>query len=268
MRMSWVLFVVALAGIAATTAQSAPASFRDCATACPEMISLPGGSFMMGGLPTEENWSAQEAPQHRVLVRAFAMAKNDVTFDEWSACVADGGCDAYVPGDYGFGRGNRPVLTVNWNDAQTYVTWLSRKTGKHYRLPTEAEWEYAARGGTTTAYYWGDAVGEGHAVCNGCGSPWDKDMTAPVGSFAANPFGLFDMAGNVMQWTADCWHPTYGSAPTDGSAWMDGDCTQHVVRGGNWFIRPFGLRSAFRRNIQANERDDIFGFRVVREARE
>jgi formylglycine-generating enzyme required for sulfatase activity len=219
----------------------------------------------MGGAPTEEAWSVMEAPRHRVTVRAFAMAKNDVTFDEWNACVADGGCDGYTPGDFGFGRGSRPVISVNWNDAQAYVTWLSRKTGKRYRLPSESEWEYAARGGTDTAYYWGDAIGEGHAVCNGCGSQWDKKSTAPVGTFAANPFGLFDMAGNVMQWTADCWHPTYEGAPADGSAWMDGGCSQHVVRGGNWFIRPFALRSGFRRNIATTERDDIFGFRIVRE---
>jgi len=154
---------------------------------------------------------------------------------------------------------------VNWNDAQAYAAWLSRKTGKHYRLLSESEWEYAARGGATTAYYWGDAVGKGNAACNGCGGEWDKKTAAPVGSFAPNPFGLYDMAGNVMQWTLDCWNPNYEGAPADGSPWMSGDCTHHVVRGGNWFIRPFALRSGFRRQVPVDERDDIFGFRIARE---
>jgi len=243
------------------------ASFRDCAKGCPELIRLPAGDFTMGGLPSEEAWSSMEAPRHHVAVRAFAISKYDVTFDDWAICVSEGGCNAYVPGDYGFGRGKRPVLNVNWNDAQAYVAWLSHKTGKRYRLPTEAEWEYAARGGTDSPYYWGSEIGRGRAVCSGCGSEWDKKATAPVGSFPPNPFGLYDMAGNLMQWTQDCWHPTYVGAPADGSAWMDGDCSQHVVRGGNWFIRPFALRSGFRRQIATGERDDIFGFRVVRDFR-
>ena len=247
-------------------AQERARAFRDCADVCPQMVTIPSGRFTMGGAPTEDGWSGMEVPQHRVTIpRGFAIGQYDVTFDEWTACVADGGCNLYPPKDWGFGRGSRPVIGVSWNDAQAYVSWLSRKTGKHYRLLSEAEWEYAARGGTITAYYWGDAVGTGNAVCNGCGSEWDRKLSAPVGSFPPNPFGLFDMAGNIAQWTQDCWNPTYDGALNDGSARMSGDCAFHVVRGGNWFIRPFGLRSGFRREAPVNERDDIFGFRVARE---
>ena len=242
------------------------ASFRDCPVPCPEMVELPPGDFLMGGAPTEEAWSGMEAPRHKVTIaKPLAVSKYDITFDAWNACATDGGCGGYIPSDFGFGRGKRPVITVNWNDAQAYVAWLSRKTGKHYRLLSESEWEYAARGGTSAAYYWGDAVGKGNAVCNGCGSEWDKKSSTPVGSFPPNPFGLYDMAGNVMQWTQDCWNPSYEGAPADGSPWMTGDCTHHVVRGGNWFIRPFALRSGFRRQAPADERDDIFGFRVARD---
>jgi formylglycine-generating enzyme required for sulfatase activity len=257
----------ALAALILFAAMDAAAArtFRDCADVCPTMVEIPAGHFTMGGAPGEEGLSAMEAPRHAIAINyRLAVAKNDVTFDEWEACVADGGCNDYHPGDYGFGRGNRPVITVNWHDAQAYVAWLSRKTGKAYRLLSESEWEYAARGGTTTAYYWGDAIGQGNAVCNGCGTAWDKKSTAPVGSLPANPFGLNDMAGNVMQWTLDCWNPTYDGAPTDGSAWEAGDCGKRMVRGGNWFIRPFALRSGFRRQISVEERDDIFGFRVAR----
>jgi formylglycine-generating enzyme required for sulfatase activity len=241
------------------------ASFHDCEGICPEMAVLPPGSFMMGGKPGEEAWSALEAPRHRVTIPyALAVAVTPITFEQWSACASDGGCNGYTPGDYGFGRGDRPVVAVSWNDAQGYVAWLSAKTGRRYRLLSEAEWEYAARAGTDTAYYWGDAVGSGHAACNGCGSAFDKKSTAPVASFAPNAFGLHDMAGNVMQWTADCWTPNYDGAPADGSARTDGDCSRRVVRGGNWFIRPFALRAGFRRQVPQGMRDDIFGFRVAR----
>lgn len=249
----------------ASNAQAESKSFRDCERICPEMVSVPPGEFVMGGKTSEARWLPQEAPRHHVVIpRALAIGKYDVTFDDWEACVADGGCNHYQPKDWRFGRGKRPVLSVNWSDAQSYLAWLSRKTGKSYRLLSEAEWEYAARAGSTTAYYWGDAVGNGNANCNGCGSQWDLKRTSPVGAFAPNAFGLHDMAGNVMQWVQDCWNPSYDGAPKDGSAWERGDCTHRMVRGGNWFIRPFALRSAFRRQIRSNERDDIFGFRVAR----
>ena len=141
-----------------------------------------------------------------------------MTFDEWDACVAYGGCEPGVS-DSGYGGGRKPVINVTWDDAQRYVAWLSRMTGKPYRLLSEAEWEYAARAGTQTAYSWGDKIGKGNANCNGCGSQWDNMQPAPVGSFAPNAFGLNDMHGNVWEWVEDCYHDNYDGAPTDGSAW-------------------------------------------------
>jgi formylglycine-generating enzyme required for sulfatase activity len=168
-------------------------SFRDCWD-CPAMVVIPPGSFMMGSPPNEAGRDDDEGPQHLVHVPAFSIGKYDVTFDEWDACVNAGGCSKH-PSDEDGGRGRRPVIYVSWNDTLQYVRWLSLKTGHTYRLPSEAEWEYAARAGTTTAYYWGDQVGSGNANCDGCGSQWDAHHTAPVGSFTANAFGLHDMLG-------------------------------------------------------------------------
>ena len=169
------------------------------------MIVIPAGEFMMGSPATEEGRYSNEGPQHKVTIaKPFAVSKFDVTFADWDACVSVGGCPQL--GDSSFGRGTRPVINVNWNDAQQYVAWLSKMTGQPYRLLTEAEWEYAARAGATTAYYWGDEIGVGNANCNGCGSQWDGRETAPVGSFKPNAFGLYDMAGNVVQWVQDCYH--------------------------------------------------------------
>src|SRR5205823_12154354 len=139
-----------------------------------------------------------------------------------------GGCDGYKPSDYGWGRGRRPVINVSWDDAKAYAAWLANRTGKAYRLLSEAEWEYAARAGTTTVYFWGDAIGNNNANCDGCGSQWDKRQTAPVGSFKSNAFGLYDMAGNVWQWVQDCYHADYQGAPTAGSEWTSGDCSRRV----------------------------------------
>ena len=181
------------------------ASFRECAKDCPEMIVVPAGAFTMGSPATEKAAMTDEGPQHKVTIaKPFAVSKFDVTFADWDACVSVGGCPKAA--DAGFGRGTRPVINVGWDDAQHYVAWLSKMTGQPYRLLTEAEWEYAARAGTTTAYYWGDEIGKGNANCNGCGSQWDDKQTSPVGSFAANAFGLYDMAGNVCQWVQDCYH--------------------------------------------------------------
>ncbi len=184
-------------------------SFTEC-DKCPEVIVLPAGKFAMGSAATEMGRDIDEAPQHQVVIaKPFAVARFDLTFDEWDACVADGGCNSYKPQDQGWGRGRRPVVNVSWDDSTAYAAWLSRKTGKTYRLLTEAEWEYAARAATTTAYYWGNEIGKGNANCDGCGSKWDNDQTAPVGSFAANAFGLYDMAGNLWQWVQDCYHDSY-----------------------------------------------------------
>ena len=241
--------------------------FRECAKDCPEMIIIPAGSFMMGSPPTEKDHDRNEGDengrQHKVVFASpFAVSKFDVTFDDWDACVLVGGCPQTTDG--GFGRGSKPVNSVSWNDAQQYVGWLSRMTGKNYRLPTEAEWEYAARAGTTTAYYWGDAIGKGNADCKGCGSQWDQIQTAPVGSFKPNKFGLYDMAGNVWQWVEDCYHPNYTGAPEDGSAWASEYCTRRPGRGGSFLNQPPSLRSANREWNAPDIRYVVQGFRVAR----
>ncbi len=170
----------------------------------------------------------------------------------------------YKPGDAGWGRGNQPVINVSWNDAQDYVKWLKEKTKKDYRLLTEAEWEYVARAGSTTAYWWGDAVGRGNANCDGCGSQWDGKQAAPVGRFAANPFGLYDTAGNVWEWVEDCYHGSYDGAPKDGSAWKNGNDCQRVLRGGSWNDGPGCVRSANRIRVGPDNRINYVGFRVAR----
>ena len=238
--------------------------FREC-DQCPEMVVVPAGSFTMGSLASAPGRDVDESPRHSVTIaKPFAVARFPLTFDEWDACVADGGCNGYKPGDQGWGRGRRPVINVSWDNATTYVAWLSRKTGKPYRLLTEAEWEYAARAGTTTAYYWGDKIGKGNANCNGCGSQWDNVQTSPVGSFAANAFGLYDTAGNVWQWVQDCYHSNYERASTDGLAWSTGDCNRRVVRGGSWISYPQLLRSAGRFWNTPDDRGNLLGFRVGR----
>jgi formylglycine-generating enzyme required for sulfatase activity len=247
-------------------------TFQECRN-CPQMIVVPAGSFTMGSPTNEPQRGANEGPQHRVIfARQFAVGKFAVTFDEWDACVADGGCNGYEPDDQGWGRGQRPVINVPFDSATNYVAWLSHKTGNAYRLLTEAEWEYAARGGTSTAYYWGDEIGKGNAVCVGCGSKWDGKQTAPVGSFAANQFGLFDMAGNATQWVQDCYELNYLGAPADGSAWTrgtalgngGGDCGHRVVRGGSWHDGPQGLRMTYRTLESTAYRSFDLGFRVGR----
>jgi formylglycine-generating enzyme required for sulfatase activity len=212
---------------------------RDCPE-CPEMVLVPAGEFTMGSPPDEPGRDGHEGPQRKVWV-----GKYEVTFAEWDACVAAGGCSS-KPDDAGWGRDGRPLINVSWNDAKDYVEWLCRKTGRTYRLLSEAEWEYGARAGSTTAFWWGNDVGRNKANCNGCGSEWDNSKTAPVGSFRANDFGLYDTAGNVWEWVKDCWHDSYDGAPTDGSAWVNGDCSSRVLRGGSWIVVPRFVRSAYR----------------------
>jgi len=200
-------------------------NFRECASEqgkdyCPVMLVVPSGSLMMGSPPTEKDRQVDEGPQHKVtIVRPFAVSKFQLTFDEWDTCVDYGDCPQGAS-DAGWGRGRLPAIDVSWKDAQRYVAWLSKMTGKDYRLLTEAEYEYAERAGTETAYFWGDDIGKGNANCNACGTKWDNNSDAPVGSFAPNQFGLYDMAGNVWEWVEDCFHPDYGGAPADGPAWL------------------------------------------------
>jgi formylglycine-generating enzyme required for sulfatase activity len=243
-----------------------PLTFRECAKNCPEMTVVPAGKFRMGSPPNEKDHYSDESPQHNVTItRPFAVSKFDVTFADWDACVAVGGCpQGGRANDAGWGRGTRPVIHVNWDDAQAYVVWLSRMTGAAYRLLTEAEWEYAARAGTSTAYYWGDEIGMGNANCKGCGSDWDARQTSPVGSFKPNAFGLYDMAGNVWQWVEDCYHDKYNEAPKDGTAWEASDCTRRVARSGSWMVDPENLRSADRNPSSPDSRDIDLGFRVGR----
>jgi formylglycine-generating enzyme required for sulfatase activity len=245
-------------------------TFRECATNCPWMIVIPAGEFLMGSpdgkdgsTKAEDGPYKDEGPQHKVtFARNFAVAKNDVTFDEWDACAAVGGCPKAE--DSGMGRGDKPVINVTFDDAERYAKWLSLMTGKDYRLLSEAEWEYSARAGTTTTYFWGDEILEKNANCNRCGNTADGKGTTEVGLFPANKYGLKDMAGNVWQWVEDCYHKTYVDAPVDGEAWTSRECGERVLRGGSWSESPRGLRSANRNHPTAMTRFKDIGFRVAR----
>ncbi len=233
--------------------------FQDCAE-CPQMVTIPAGSFLMGSPQNEEGRDDDEGPAHRVtLAEPFAVSAYEVTFVEWDACAAYGGCGGYRPDDWGWGRGNRPVINVSWEDAQAYVSWLRRKTGKEYRLLSEAEWEYAARAGTVTRYSFGDYLSPREANYGGTAG-----KTQPVGSYAPNGFGLCDMHGNAWEWVQDCWHNNYAGAPAGGRAWENGDCADRVLRGGSWYFISRDLRSARRFGNDAGSRLDYVGFRVAR----
>lgn len=281
-------------------------SFSECRKTCPEMVVVRAGEYDMGsspeeirklkaeypvgrktenadargGLPqvatnagakdakppvaTPAHWADAEGPQRRVRIEKVAISKYEVTFDEWEACVSMRACPAVA--NSGRGTGSQPVIDVSSFEARQYAAWLTNATGKTYRLLTEAEWEYAARAGETRRYSWGDEIGVGNANCDGCGSQWDAQRPAPVGSFLPNGFGLHDMYGNVREWVEDVWHPSYaGSPPVDGSAWLDGgDNALRVLRGGGWFVRAEFSRSANRAKQSAEGRFPFIGFRVAR----
>jgi len=225
-------------------------------------VVVPAGSFLMGSPESERGREPSEGPQHRVTFqRPFAVSKFHVTSQEWQACVAQRGCREDA--DDGWG-GQHPVTGPSWNDAQSYVTWLSKLTGKPYRLLSEAEYEYAARAGAQTAYPWGNEADTANANCYACRSKWDNKGPAPVGSFAANTFGLHDMAGNVQSFVEDCYHDNYDGAPADGSAWTSGDCFTRVVRGGSFARNPTELRSASRGINGTIDRYPDLGLRVAR----
>ncbi len=231
--------------------------FRDCPD-CAELVVVPAGSFEMGSSSEYEN------PVRRVTIsKPFAIGRYEVTFDEWDKCADDGGCK-FRPEDREWGRGRRPVINVSWLDAKGFLTWLSQKTGQTYRLPTEAEWEYAARGGTTTPYWWGRDIGTGQANCRDC-KGGDTQRTSPVGSYKPNPFGLYDTAGNVAEWVEDCWNDNYRGAPSNGSAWTAGQCRLRVLRGGAFDSQSRYLRSMARFRYDVDVRFVANGFRVVRE---
>lgn len=230
----------------------------------PEMVVIPAGRFRMGCVSGQDCYGF-EFPVHDVTIsRSFAVSKYEVTFAQWDGCVAAGGCRGYRPGDRDWGRGQRPVINVSWEDAQSFVSWLSIHTGEDYRLLSEAEWEYVARAGSSSAYSWGSDIGSNRANCYGCGSRWDDSQTAPVGSFSANAFGVYDMHGNVEEWVEDCWNGSFAESPADGSAWRSGECERGVLRGGSWTNIPRHLRSAFRLRLPTGGRLTFGGFRVAR----
>lgn len=258
--------------------------FRDCPE-CPEMVRIPAGSFSMGDLSTQAGAAAlpgrvfqalrgalggadsknDEGPVRTVKVASFAVGKYEVTFAQWDACVAGGGCSNYKPADHGWGRDRLPVINVSWSQAQQYVLWLSNLTGKRYRLLSEAEWEFVARAGTKAKYSFGDSVNcnqahYGHADGT-CGT---RQKTLPVGSFAANPWGLHDLHGNVWEWVEDCRNASYADAPADARARTSGDCERRMYRGGGWSSSPDWLRSAFRGSDTASARYYDLGLRLAR----
>ena len=231
-------------------------TFEDC-TDCPVMVVIPAGTFLMGS-ETGQEWDSDERPQHKVTIaRPFALGKFEVTFDEYDSFAL--ATKRELPGDQDWGRGNRPVINVSWKDAQAYVTWLSEKTGEAYRLPSEAEWEYAARAGTPTSFSFGQEITPQQANYGK-----NVEKTTPVDSYLPNDFGLHDMHGNVYEWVEDCWNKNYMGAPKDGSAWEKGECDTRVLRGGSLFSGSKEIRSAHRNKKFAVSDRKSYGFRVAR----
>jgi formylglycine-generating enzyme required for sulfatase activity len=239
---------------------------------CPEMVVVPAGTFMMGSPASESGRMDHEGPRHSVRIgEPFAVGRFAVTFDEWDACVADGGCNGYRPSDAGWGRGRRPVIDVSWDNAKAYVAWLSRKTGKSYRLLSEAEREYVTRAGTTTPFWWGASISASQANYNGSVKAYargpkgeNREKTVPVDTFQPNAWGLFQVHGNVLEWVEDCYHDSYAGAPSDGSAWVSDGCTFRAVRNGSWGNDPQDVRSASRYWHAPDDGGVALGFRVAR----
>ena len=296
------LLLIAAAFALATTATAEERQDREFAecTGCPQMVGIPAGRFVMGSPASEPGRFDNEGPQHVVSIKAFALGKYDVTSEEFLLFLKETGyqpepCNAllnmkwrslgngYAYPPYDEEPRRWPASCLDWKDAEAYIAWLNKKarlehpamTKNPYRLPSEAEWEYAARAGTTAARWWGDGVGANDANCNGCGSAWDNRVLSEVDAFAPNPFGLYGMLGNVWQWTADCWHRSYagapgeGAAPSDGRARTEKGCAKHVLRGGSWNNVPVFIRSAARssgaRDGGEYDYSSLAGFRVARD---
>jgi formylglycine-generating enzyme required for sulfatase activity len=266
--------IIALVSSVSYAAPPLPATgteFRDCAE-CPPMVVLPRENFTMGSPDSEDGRFPNEGPLHKVRISyALAVGKHEVTFEEWEACVADGGCDGHLPDDEGGGRGKLPVIDVDWFNAQAYAAWLSKKTGGKYRLLSEAEWEYAARAGAVTTYWWGPKANHEYAnygrdeCCGGFKSGRDQwDMTSPAESFPPSKFGVHDMLGNVWEWVQDCWDESHADRPATGQARETGDCNRRIMRGGSWASMPVRIRAAFRDAYPPHDRGTIIGFRVAR----
>ncbi len=240
-------------------ARISAAVIKDCEF-CPELVRIPAGSFVMGS--DSGHWS--EKPARRVTIaKPFALGRYELTVGQWQACIDAGACQS-MPHMQDV-TANSPLHNVSWNEVQVYLKWLRQVTGQPYRLPSEAEWEYAARAGTKTRYWWGDAIGTGKADCDGCGGPWNRKAPLAVGSYAANPFGLYDMSGGVMEWVADCWNPDHHGAPGDASARTDGDCSQRVLRGGSWRHDQSYSTVTSRLSYDASVRYYTNGVRIARD---
>jgi formylglycine-generating enzyme required for sulfatase activity len=288
-------FLVLAAAVLLMGANAPEKTFTECPE-CSLMVGIPGGKFLMGSPAHEPGRFDSEGPQHAVTVKPFALARYPVTSEQFLAFLNDTiyrpqPCNALL--GLGWKQIHRglaatptdveppkwPAVCLDWKDAEAYIAWLNGKArAAHpemgnrnpYRLPSEAEWEYAARAGTTTARWWGDAAGGGHANCNGCGSPWDNRLLAKVDSFGLNPFGV-SMLGNAWEWTADCWHPSYVGAPADGRAWTDSFCNKRAIRGGAWNNLPIFVRSGARVGAsedgagQDYDYSTLTGFRLARD---
>ena len=292
-RLFLAVFLVVLALTASSlghTETRKDREFRECPD-CPVMVGIPAGTFLMGSPKNEPGRFNSEGPQHVVSIKAFALGKYEITTAQFIDFLKSTGhrpmpCNRILGEAWGSpGRGLElqlptwPAVCLGWIDAEAYVAWLNAKVHKErpalapgpgpYRLPSEAEWEYAARAGTKTARWWGEAIGHNRANCNGCGSPWDDRLLATVESFAPNPFGLYGLLGNAWQWTEDCWHPNYVHAPDDGRAWTEKNCDKHVIRGGSWSSLPVLVRSASRSFSTSDGGDydnsSVTGFRVARD---
>jgi formylglycine-generating enzyme required for sulfatase activity len=250
--------------------------FRDCAN-CPVMVAIPAGSGLIGSPLSESGHESSEEPRRSIrFIRPFAVSRDSITFSEWDSCVAEGGCDNFIPGDMGWGRASQPLVLVSWNDAKAYVAWLSKKTNETYRLLSESEGEYSARACRSAAcsewtFWFGDVINPDLANYDwrysyaGGRKAQAPLKPQPTNTFGPNTFGLFNMAGNVAQWVEDCWNSNLRDLPGDGSARMSGDCSAHVIRGGSWNDDPVNLRSAARKYDTVSAREPNIGFRVARE---
>ena len=286
------LAAMALVVVVLAAGNAKAETFREC-PGCPQMVGVPAGKFLMGSSAHEPGRFDSEGPQHVVTVKAFALGQFDVTSEEFLAFLR---ASRYQPAPcnpllgLGWKVAGRdlayppsqdepprwPAVCLSWKDAQAYIGWLNAQVkaahpilANHagpYRLPSEAEWEYAARAGSNTARWWGEEIGAANANCNGCGSEWDNRVLSPVDAFAPNPFGFYGMLGNAWQWTQDCWHPSYAGAPQDGSAWLDQNCAKHVLRGGAWNNVPIFVRAASRNGGDGDyDYSSLAGFRVARD---
>jgi len=239
-------------------------TFSDC-NDCPQMVVVPGGTFAMGSSISEVGRWDNEGPQYIVEVETIAIGVFEISHDDWETCLEDGGCNNYAPPDHSWGKGTRPVTDISFHQIQSYLSYLSEKTGKIYRLPTEAEWEYSARAGSSSAYWWGDHIGQGHAVSRNSGTHWSYWKTAKGDQLEPNPWGLHHVAGNVWEITDSCWTMDYEEDLGNDPYAPARSCTFRMIRGGSFLSEPEDLRSAARMFVELDESRKTVGFRVVRD---